>query len=224
MKYYIYISDTKVDMHYEQIPPRLRDKLATELKIDLKFLSTTFSQKPNENSKYAKLQLVEDFIQRHFDVGTIDNPQTYFRGSLPLRWGAVESQSTPIAFFSGMTSHTILGLAGSLRNVIGQVGSSKTEFPARGGNFTAYGVEHILETLRGMRSRDSKIRTYLPAISDGLFDIAKAVVSMKGPEQKLEFLAIRLLEGDEPSKDKELFGKIQKKVLLGSPIYVALAE
>lgn len=36
MKYYIYISDTKVDMLYPQIPKPLLKRIASDLSIDLK--------------------------------------------------------------------------------------------------------------------------------------------------------------------------------------------
>jgi hypothetical protein len=36
MRYYIYISDAKVDMLLSQIPHEQRNKIATELKLDFK--------------------------------------------------------------------------------------------------------------------------------------------------------------------------------------------
>jgi hypothetical protein len=87
MKYYLYVSDTKVDMLFDQLSPRLRDKVATELKIDLKFLSTTFAEEPMEKNRYRKLEIVSKYIQKNELVGTIDSPDVYFKGELPMHWG-----------------------------------------------------------------------------------------------------------------------------------------
>ena len=38
MKYYIYISDAKVNMLLAQIPHNIKKKVATEFKIDLKVI------------------------------------------------------------------------------------------------------------------------------------------------------------------------------------------
>jgi hypothetical protein len=225
MKYYVYISDTKVNMLCDQIPSQLRDKLATELKIDLKFLSTTLSQEPLERTRYAKLQLVIDFIRRNYKIGTVDNPEFFFQGEMKLRWGSLISYATEIVFFGGMTKQTILGMAGSMKHVIGEVGASKPELPPRSGSEPP----RILETLRDNLRKPSKPNYWsgnpgLPVLDEGLYDIAYAARTIKGPEQRLEFLAKRLLEGDEPTKRRDLFGGTGKRVLLGSPIYVALAE
>jgi len=38
MKFYLYVSDAKVDMLFSQVPHELKKKVATEWKIDLKLL------------------------------------------------------------------------------------------------------------------------------------------------------------------------------------------
>ena len=41
MRYYVYVSDSKVDMLYSQMPRGIRDRIAAELKIDLKVISAS---------------------------------------------------------------------------------------------------------------------------------------------------------------------------------------
>ena len=94
MKFYVYVSDTKVDMLYAQISPRARNSIATQLKIDLKLLSATFSEEPREATRFSKLQLVTEFIDKHEKVGTVDEPDHYFKGIMYLRWGP--SEDTPM--------------------------------------------------------------------------------------------------------------------------------
>lgn len=39
MRYYLYLSDAKLDMLFEQIPQKLLPRLVTEAKVDLKVVS-----------------------------------------------------------------------------------------------------------------------------------------------------------------------------------------
>jgi len=88
MKYYIYISDTKVDMLYPQIPKSLLKKIASSLNIDLKLLGVEVSvsgkSNPSDETRYTKVKIVSEYIEKHIDVGTIDAPSTYLKGTLSM--------------------------------------------------------------------------------------------------------------------------------------------
>lgn len=72
MKYYIYISDTKVDMLYPQIPQPILKKIASSLSIDLKFLGAELSvagkSNPSDETRYAKVRIVSEYIEKNLDV------------------------------------------------------------------------------------------------------------------------------------------------------------
>lgn len=144
MEYYVYVSDAKLEMLYEQIPTRLRDRLATELKIDLKLLSTAFSEQPSGKSKYAKLKLVTDFITKNKQVGTIDNPLSYFAGTLEMSWGPYGTGDEQIVYFGGSTNKTIIGLGGSLKHVIG----NGTDKLLHSGSHTPYLLATLIRELQ----------------------------------------------------------------------------
>ena len=120
MKYYIYISDDKIDMLYPQIPKPLLQRIAADLKIDLKLfgaeVSVASKSSPSDETRYDKVRLVSEFIEKHQDVGSIDAPSTYFKGTLFMKYG---SPVKVVIYFGGVTSNTILGLCGSLKHVIG---------------------------------------------------------------------------------------------------------
>ena len=83
MKHYIYISSTKVEMLFSQIPQNIKSRIATEIKIDLKIFSTTFKDKdanPDTNL-YSKLDMVLQHIEADANVGTVACPKSYFRNS-----------------------------------------------------------------------------------------------------------------------------------------------
>ena len=75
-------------MLYSQIPKKMLDKIAVELGINLGIFKGTAKGKGNqEETCYEKLMVVVNYIENNMDVGTIDQPKTYFKGSLPMRWG-----------------------------------------------------------------------------------------------------------------------------------------
>src|SRR5258708_35843682 len=83
IKHYIYISYTKVDMLYAQINKKWLEKVAVELSIDLKplgaGLSATFKQKQPEETRYSKLRIVVEYIEKYLSIGWVDAPGTYFK-------------------------------------------------------------------------------------------------------------------------------------------------
>ncbi len=120
MKYYIYISDTKVDMLYPQIPKSILKQIASSLSIDLKLLGAEINigakGGSSDETRYSKVQIVSEYIEKHLDVGTIDAASTYFKGTLPMRWGLLGDYSI---YFTGITNRTYIGLGGSLKHVLG---------------------------------------------------------------------------------------------------------
>src|SRR2546430_14102855 len=106
MKYYIYISDTKIDMLYPQIPKPILKKIASSLSIDLKLLGAEVNigakSNPSEETRYAKVKIVSEYIEKHLDVGSVDAASTYFKGTLPMRWGELAESGT--VFFVGYTN------------------------------------------------------------------------------------------------------------------------
>jgi hypothetical protein len=209
MKYYVYVSDSKVDMFYAQIPANLREKIATELKIDLKVISATFKSDANESTKFSKLKLVTEYIERHEVVGTVDKPENYFKGTMNMRWGPVGGRNDTIMYFGGVTDETVLGLAGSIHNVIGAPGTS--DLIGALGWVPGSATPRILSALRAVIDVGDGRKTD----EFSLHSIAYATRYMHGPLQKFEFLAKRL---QEEKKGRGL------SILLGSPFFVALAE
>jgi len=69
MKYYIYISDAKVDMLYPQIPKPILKRIASSLNIDLKLFGAELNIGAKSNSsdetRYAKVKLVSEYIEKN---------------------------------------------------------------------------------------------------------------------------------------------------------------
>jgi hypothetical protein len=225
MKYFIYVSDTKVDMLYSQIPRRLLEKIALELNIDLKFMGTGIATtiKPNrpEETRYSKVRLITEYIEKHLPIGLIDTPNSYFKGSLSMRWGMHPHEGPPfLVYFGGTTDRTILGLTGSPQHVLGnQSASSATVMenvyisPSLNGFFA---LESIVR-----EEQDSTTSTKHPLADEDPAELVEYMTTeMSGITQPLEFLAIMHWRGPR-SQHLRREGN-EQYILLGSPIYVAL--
>ena len=214
LKYYIYVSKTKIEMLFSQIPKKIINTLTKELTIKLGVVSASAKQKSNEDDLYKKLQIVDKYIKNHKKVGTIDKPSEYFYDKQIVRWGPYEYNSN-IVYFAGSTDETCFGLGGSFHHVIGSMGRcymtshSHTPFLIK----YLYNEFGMSETKNNesynLNDRD---RTDQVAVA-----IAKASQRSFGPEQRVEFLAKKLLyyKSDWPPGTNSL---------LGTPIYVALIE
>jgi hypothetical protein len=121
MKYYVYISDTKVDMLFPQVPHDIKKKVATEWKMDLKLLSASRRvETEGEDNRIARLETVVDFIREYGNIGTVDEPAEYISDVMDLQWRPMEyGPRIEAAYFTGKTESTIVGLGGSLHHLVG---------------------------------------------------------------------------------------------------------
>lgn len=208
MKHYIYISDTKVDMLYEQINESLLNKFAGELSIDLKpggvGIGGTIKPNPVKETRISKLRLVVKSLEEKKSVGWIDAPRNYFKGSLNMQWGLVYGRGgseTPSAVqFSGRTERTAFGMIGSLHHMIGNIGNASDS--QKHWHTPHEILKTLASTIEQPKSFDDKslklvIREWLNNVS---------VEDLK-QQRSLEFLAVNYLFSKGEGLD----------LLLGSP-------
>lgn len=72
IRYYVYISKTKVDSLYDQIPRKQLKHLARKLTIDLKIIKAEFGTEEREESLVAKTQIVESYLDHEGVVADVD--------------------------------------------------------------------------------------------------------------------------------------------------------
>jgi hypothetical protein len=205
LRYYLYISDAKVEMMLPQIDPGFDRVSESEIGFDVKVASakrkvgTTFN-------RVARLERVVRYLDDFADVGTVDEPGQYFRGRMPMRWGSVTSS---LVYFGGATERTVVGLGGAAGHLHGERGGSDAFAPSS--------LPGIVEGLRGVLAADG---------ADGQPEALPAAHlahrQLRGTEQDLEFVAKRLAHG--PSPYPELDPHQGMNVLVGSPIFVALGD
>ena len=219
LKYYVYVSNSKVEMLYSQIPRRFFDGMSAELKVSLGVASSVLTQKAAEETIYSKLSVVLRYIYEYGAVGSIDNPEDYFSGTAMVRWGLYDSQNT-LVLFVGSTNETIFGIGGSLAHLLGAKPEANTPYVST----TPFLVDLLCQDLDLQALNEQERHNMALLLNEGrnkaemaLWAVEHANKYMNSASQKVEFVAKRLLH-----KEKEF--KNDKGVLLGTPLYVALAE
>lgn len=117
MRYYLYISDAKVDMLLPQVPGAVKKRVAAKIGFDMKILSGSVSSESTTlDERVARLQVVEDYIRSQEPVGPDEDFTSWIEGDavgtlLDLAAGAI--------LFLIASESRILGLGGSARHLIG---------------------------------------------------------------------------------------------------------
>lgn len=262
-RHYVYISDDKVNTLFPQIPSLFLD---------------SFEPAASRDSRQYKAGIVSAYIEEYLDVGTIDEPATYFQGTVTARCVTTDTNEVfwGAKFKDSLGARRYVGLSGSLsyvghadrseldkHAVFSQVTSSNAMFH----NYLAY----IPRDKREPRTQDEQpgLATFarywslwcglpllgaiaswwligawalipiflvliwtamfalfyfrlLPVFSTlfapptpkGIAHNVKAVTDrLYGPEQTYDFLALTIADSEDNGN----------RVLLGTPIYVAIA-
>jgi hypothetical protein len=85
MKYYIYISNSKLDMMFPQVPKQLADQVATELGVNTGLLKASVKPREVTETSISKLQVVTQYLLSSGAVGDVRSPGAYFKGTLPMQ-------------------------------------------------------------------------------------------------------------------------------------------
>jgi hypothetical protein len=196
-KYYLYLSDSKVDMLYAQ----------------------GGSGRDASRGSIVKLEAVLADLAKVGQIGTVDEPKQYFAGAMPMRWGPCSFPHfpdlglSPLVYFGATTERTVLGLGGSAAHVIGEVGPTKA------------GLHSLLPyfILQLRRELGESLPVDIPS-EFGDRSLAAVYVATKygkGPLQELEFVAKRLAYG--PLGGAWADPEEGRNILVGTPLYVAMS-
>jgi hypothetical protein len=226
VRFYLYVSDTKVNMLFEQIFSTSKRTFHVDLKVKAGFVDGTagISNEEYPPDRDDKLRAVEDFLVEQNLVGTPQDPKDYFKGVLPMRWGMYDDlESRPedcpsLVYFGGFdpTAPLIVGLGGSSMHVLGHSGATSTY--SRSATPTL--VRWIVKGLYSDKDIDTLRSEFKSGINGDLFEgICVALHYLKPPTQQLEFLAKTLCIGKSYGL-KHMTGVDETNVVLGTPLYV----
>jgi hypothetical protein len=208
-------------MLYPQIPKTVRDKIAAELNINTGLLNITLKENQDiEDRFYDKLNLIVKYMEKHLNVGTIDSPEDYFKGILPMQWGPYGHENSELVYFGGITNAgTVLGLGGSFHNVIGEERGQSRPHSHSGTSTIISKLKKELDNTTDRRTEnelEERNGVFSGRSSDSIYQrcVYLATSQMEGPVENFEFIAKKLIAGN---RDGSL-------VVLGTPIYVAYVE
>jgi hypothetical protein len=127
-RFYVYISDAKVDMLLGQIPAGLLERLAAEVTVDLKILSVKVATRDAPETRFSRVALVTRFLQDQNLVGRASDSAQYFATEAsPMRWGLIGRNditgAAGIAYFTGDSDSARVFLTGSPHHILGFVPS-----------------------------------------------------------------------------------------------------
>ncbi|MEU0068289.1 SAVMC3_10250 family protein [Streptomyces sp. NPDC006332] len=220
-RYYLYVSDSKVDMLLHQIDPAFTRKRTSEVSVGLKVVGAKRGTEVSEGTdRIARLERVVRHLDEVGDVGTVDEPRQFFRGLMDMKWGPFTTGAgSSLVYFGGSTERTVVGLGGSSRHVLGSLSApdgdnavlARSLMPSLLDGLAAHPeIEELFEDA-GHAPVDADL---VP-----LRAVQRATTLLRGPSQKVEFLAKRLLHGPVPAPRSGSHDGMT--VLLGSPLYVA---
>lgn len=224
MKYYLYISDAKLDMLYPQVPHSVKKKVSTDVKVDLKLLGgSRKSEEETEENRMTKLDAVVRFIMENEDVGRVDADTTYLSEIIEMRWGIAQQRdralgkrvATQTVSFGAMVGDIAVSLFGSTRHLLGASGTPQAADLRTTAGFESLFI-NIVEVVKTFEQDQTDAGGEdLKSNAEVLQQFALFTKRMSGPRQRLEFLAKRLTVGTA------LDGC---RVVVGTPLYVALAD
>lgn len=217
LKSFIYLSRLKVDMLFDQLPEARLSRLATEVKGDLKVVGMSQTQEETFESRAARLELVLSALDEDGEIGDLYNPLSYVTGELPMAWGLVEpderksgegtAASQEFVMFAGTPDgRRVIGLIGSRAHLMGQEGESVYAYYTSPST-----LRRIAEGMRGDEAAPTDNAREYEVFAAGGAAHEMALEYPAADKQRVEFVA-RTYRLDD------------RGVLLGSPLYVALAD
>jgi hypothetical protein len=222
VRYYIYISDSKLDMLFEQIDQKAKKRISAKLKIDLKIASITLTGADAPMpTRTAKLRLVEEFIRTKGNAGTVERPGTkYFYGRMEMSWEWAGPNNSGV-WFQGNSyldgDFQCVGLGGSRGHVLGEEQPTgtlpSTSWPAIREILKKKGFPHNAAIVRSELEGDlpNNWLNYVYREHNAHFSLlAEEMI------HQLEFLAIPLAETSINVEGYPVH------VVIGTPLYVAM--
>lgn len=237
MKYFVYLSDAKLDMLYPQLGLSFPDhKRESFFGFDLKILKGQIKESRGlEATKYQQLEAITRKLETSDFVGGLDDDKPFIRGTLKLAWnsfGEMSPEESPLTFWGGSVGNTLFGLAGSKYHLTGREGGNRVG----AASLTPDIVHWLCKRLDVPMVSFENPKELIPDLRFGLggdvlteYDIANAVylAAFERPNQtasktRFEFLAKVLHRSEWPSGFR--MGKTINKIILASPVFVALTE
>lgn len=216
MKYYLYISDSKLDMLLPSVSNAMKENVAAEFKVDLKLFSASYSaEQTTLDNSVARLQAVERHILRTKEVGTIAEPKRWVRDRANAR---LVHHRDDAVFFAGAKDQALFGLGGSRRHMTDSPPCEAAHSSALRSLSYLGEIFDLLSRAGEKRAPDSinlgGKQSMQPFTQARHLALEEMLQDVPAPEVSIEFLAVTFFIGDDQNF----------RHFVGSPLYVALSD
>jgi hypothetical protein len=213
-KYYIYISETKIDMLF----PQVASSLSLDMCVAKKEAST------NALSSYSKLNKIIHKLGNEKMVGTLEGKLPYVSSKLRMKWASFGfRENSPITFWGYATEDLVFALAGSKHHLLGQ-SNQGCEYGCASLHSLTGAITNWLLDKFGEPFDEENYKDQLSDRNLSEYDVANAIwlaaTQMDGQESDFEFVAKVL----HRSNWRGFRNSKCKKIILATPLYVSLEE
>jgi hypothetical protein len=229
IKYYLYISDAKVEMLAGQLK-RGAGEVLSGWKVNVGPVGVETALRPVPASRYKQIEKIRRHILAREDYGTIDDPGAYVIDTVPVRWGPFGADSA-ITFFTGATARTVFALGGSTASLIQPPRREGGGAYPRGGSATDILISTLLHAFgRTDHPHYDPVATDYPgALSDAISGLAADYARLPScPQVEVEFLAKTLVAGEQERGglrfNVDAAFEAPDAIYLGSPLYVVMSS
>jgi hypothetical protein len=216
IRFYIYVSDAKVDMLLAQIPKGRLAGVAAELTIDLKLLRLTVASREAPETRFSRVAIVSRYLREADVVGTVGSGAMYLADeAIPMRWGLVgRDKEQSIVFFAGESGESRLFLTGSPHHVIGVKPTAPVGYHSEPGSYRPpLNVYYdVFEDWDEPQELSDSHYGYA-AEFEAEMGVGAAIVPGR-PLERLSFVARRIHAGRD---------RAGRRAVFGSPIWVAVS-
>lgn len=214
IKYFIYVSQPKIDMLFHQIPKELQSNIQKGMEIGFKFVKMSFKERQFDETLFSKLSLVIEYLERVMSIGDIFSPKEYFRGTLYMEWAQIHPS---VIFWGGKINNIAIGLGGSMINLIGY----ETKGVEKGISHTPWLVALLSQEVESIVMPDVVRKNEF--IKDGEHEFERRILA--SAYNWADDLSIRSYQKCEFVAKRIRFANYQNhRVLLGTPLYVGITE
>lgn len=219
LRYYLYISNAKVDMLLPQVPGAMQQKVSTKFGFDIKVLSGSLSaERATLDNRVSRLVAVEEYLIENESVGEPDQRTPWIRGTAEAKFVDIGHGGV---LFVMATPSGILALGGSEHHLVGASAPEQVQIPMSfmpeiTKQLVKWAEEHPEAYLRS----NEDVRKVAPGAREFMpwtHMIHWVLTSREGDQintQRIEFLAKRLLTTVEKGDT----------YTLASPLFVSSAE
>jgi hypothetical protein len=220
MKYYVYLSDTKLEMLYGQIYASTDEAREASLGFDIKLLKGELKDSRKlPDTRFSQLDRVLKELRKSELVGDIFSEKPYISGELDMVWASFAYEdNSPITFWGFADERIALGLAGSRYHIVGErrpdgLAHSHSET----GGIMAWLMREFGDTSQEVATTAQEVDRYGTSVYIWL-----AASEIRGTTHRFEFVA-KVLDRESRFKPNE-GSDHETNVILATPIYVAQVD